>query len=63
MTPAEVSAAMRRCGVPASQELQQLIALQLLVGELATQVGQLAKSARSLEEAAREMERRQREAE
>jgi hypothetical protein len=63
MTPAQVTASLKRCGVPASQELQQLIALQLLIGELTQQVGNLARSAKALEESAAEMQRQQRDAE
>jgi hypothetical protein len=60
MTPAEISASLKRCGVPASQDKQEMAALQILVADLTRQVALLAMSAKELTAAANEMVARSR---
>jgi hypothetical protein len=51
-TPAEIAAALKRCGIPASERAQQMIRLEGLIDALRSEVGRLALAAKALAEAA-----------
>ena len=63
MKPEEITACLRRNGVPASPLLQELIALEVLTRTLVSNVANLAAYTRGIHDAAREMLARQSEAE